>query len=64
MALSNEERTRRQKSVDDAAHGSALEGLTASADHRADAKDFVNGVITRDELIQRGLDRASGTLDA
>lgn len=51
--ITTEERVRRQRAADDAAQNSALEGLTAPTDYKADAEDYVAGLITADELVER-----------
>lgn len=51
------ERARRLDIVDESRHNAEIEGLIANAVHEADATDWVEGRITLDELIQRGIDR-------
>ncbi|SDZ49274.1 antitoxin VbhA family protein [Herbiconiux ginsengi] len=47
------ERELRERVVADAAHSSAMEGLTASPEYRADAAAFVAGEYDADELVTR-----------
>jgi hypothetical protein len=51
------ERARRLDIVDESRHNAELEGLITDTVHEDDAADWVDGRITLDELIQRGLDR-------
>jgi hypothetical protein len=56
-AIDADERARRLDIVDESRHNAEIEGLIADAVHEADATEWVEGKITLDELIQRGLDR-------
>ena len=47
------ERELRERIVADAAHSSAMEGLTASAEYRADAAAYAAGEFDVDELGRR-----------
>jgi uncharacterized protein YegP (UPF0339 family) len=52
---SREERLRRQRHVDNAVHSLALEGLTVSDEDIAAAAEYVDGAITAEEFVERGL---------
>ncbi len=51
--ISAAERELRERVVADAAHSSAMEGLTSSPEYRADAAAFVAGEYDADELVAR-----------
>ena len=51
--ISAAERELRARVVADAAHSSKMEGLTSSAEYRADAAAFVEGEFDADELGRR-----------
>ena len=51
--ISASERELRERIVADAAHSSAMEGLTASAEYRADAAAYAAGEFDVDELGHR-----------
>jgi len=51
--ISHAERDLRQRVVSDAAHSSAMAGLEASPEYRADAAAYVAGEIDEDELGRR-----------
>ena len=55
--ISLEERIRRQSYVDNAVHSLALEGLTVTDEDIAAAAEYVDGSITVDEFVNRGLAR-------
>ena len=52
-----DERLRRQSHVDKAVHSLALEGLTVTGEDIAFAAEYVDGTITVDEFVDRGLAR-------
>lgn len=55
--ISLEERIRRQSHVDNAVHSLVLEGLTVSGEDITFAAEYVDGTITVDEFVDRGLAR-------
>ena len=57
VEISLEERLRRQSHVDKAVHSLALEGLTVTGEDIAFAAEYVDGTITVDEFVDRGLAR-------
>ena len=57
VEISLDERLRRQSHVDKAVHSLALEGLTVTGEDIAFAAEYVDGAITVDEFVVRGLAR-------
>lgn len=51
--ISAAERELRERVVADAAHSSEMEGLSSTAEFRADAAAFVEGEFDADELVRR-----------
>jgi hypothetical protein len=51
--ISAAERELRERVVADAAHSSEMEGLSSTAEYRADAAAFVEGEFDADELVRR-----------
>lgn len=57
MAISAQERARRQAIVDAARHSSELEGGRSSDHARADQDAYVEGLLELDELLRRVRER-------
>ncbi|MBD8535686.1 hypothetical protein IFT89_11340 [Plantibacter sp. CFBP 13570] len=53
MTITAAERDARRRDVAAAAHSSAMEGLEATAEYRADAEAYVDGQFDVDELVRR-----------
>jgi len=51
--ISAAERELRERVVADAAHSSAMEGLDAGPEYRADAAAYASGEFDADELVRR-----------